>query len=105
MWVLTYHSISDGPAPLCIEPERLAAQLDTLLEAGWHPATLADALAPTAAARSFALTFDDGYLGNAIEGGARILAGPHACPYTICPCSVPANRGMIEGVPAKGARP
>jgi organic radical activating enzyme len=39
-----------------------------------------------------------GYLGNAVEGTARQLAGPHACPYTICPCSVPANRGMIEGV-------
>jgi MoaA/NifB/PqqE/SkfB family radical SAM enzyme len=46
-----------------------------------------------------------GYMGNAVEGNARLLGGPHACPYTICPCAVPANRGMIEGVLASGAKP
>lgn len=43
----------------------------------------------------------EGYLGSVLDGTARLLDGPHACPYTICPCAVPANRGMIEGVPAR----
>lgn len=28
-------------------------------------------------------------------------AGARVCPYTICPCATPANRGMIEGVAAR----
>lgn len=41
-----------------------------------------------------------GRLGNASDGQATLRPGPEACPYPICPCAVPANRGMIEGVPA-----
>lgn len=40
----------------------------------------------------------EGYLGNALLGTVRRLEGPSPCPYDICPCTVPANRGMIEGV-------
>ncbi len=47
--------------------------------------------------------FGEGFLGNALAGGVRLLDGPAPCPYEICPCTVPANRGMIEGVGA--ARP
>jgi hypothetical protein len=42
--------------------------------------------------------FKEGYLGNVHAGTFRRLAAPHACAYDICPCTVPANRGMIEGV-------
>jgi hypothetical protein len=41
-----------------------------------------------------------GYLGNLYEGSLVRLALPRACPWDICPCTVPANRGMIEGVGA-----
>jgi MoaA/NifB/PqqE/SkfB family radical SAM enzyme len=41
--------------------------------------------------------FDEGYLGN-VRDGIQLNRGPRACPYAICPCAVPANRGMIEGV-------
>lgn len=44
--------------------------------------------------------FGEGFLGNALNGGVRLADGPRPCPYTICPCTVPANRGMIEGVGA-----
>jgi hypothetical protein len=44
----------------------------------------------------------EGYLGNVHRGTVALRAGPVRCPYTICPCAVPANRGMIEGVPARG---
>jgi hypothetical protein len=40
----------------------------------------------------------EGYLGNAVLGTVRRLEAPSPCPYDICPCTVPANRGMIEGV-------
>lgn len=39
----------------------------------------------------------EGYLGNIFREVTR-LDGPSPCPYDICPCTVPANRGMIEGV-------
>lgn len=42
----------------------------------------------------------EGYLGNALRETVVLRAGPRPCPYTICPCTVPANRGMIEGIGA-----
>lgn len=43
---------------------------------------------------------DEGLLGNVLDGTVVLRPIPVPCPYDICPCSVPANRGMIEGVPA-----
>lgn len=40
----------------------------------------------------------EGRLGNAFDGTLRRKPGAMRCPYYLCPCSVPANRGMIEGV-------
>jgi sulfatase maturation enzyme AslB (radical SAM superfamily) len=39
---------------------------------------------------------DEGALGNLFDGSLTRLAAPAPCNYDICPCSVPANRGMIE---------
>lgn len=39
-----------------------------------------------------------GGLGNTSKGQVALRDGPEPCPYPICPCAVPANRGMIEGV-------
>ena len=63
-----------------------------------------------AGARYFVLTKDgeayacrtarrhgEGLLGD-VAGGFALRTGPLRCPYTICPCATPANRGMIEGV-------
>jgi peptidoglycan/xylan/chitin deacetylase (PgdA/CDA1 family) len=63
--ILTYHSVSEGPPPLCIAPDLLREHLDCVLDAG---ATILD-LADLAAAlrdgevpeRAVAFTFDDGY--------------------------------------------
>jgi hypothetical protein len=44
--------------------------------------------------------FKEGFLGNVHAGTFRRFAEAHACTYDICPCTVPANRGMIEGVRA-----
>ncbi|MEZ4219739.1 MAG: hypothetical protein R3B13_02340 [Polyangiaceae bacterium] len=41
-----------------------------------------------------------GFLGNVHDGALERLSAPAPCPYDICPCTVPANRGMIAGVGA-----
>ena len=48
----------------------------------------------------------EGYLGSVFAASSSAAAvklhpGARVCPYTICPCATPANRGMIEGVPSK----
>lgn len=40
----------------------------------------------------------EGRLGNIYDGSVQRFEAPTICAYDICPCSVPANRGMIEGV-------
>jgi len=42
--------------------------------------------------------FDEGFLGNVHAGTFALRDAPSPCTYDICPCTVPANRGMIEGV-------
>lgn len=44
--------------------------------------------------------FAEGYLGNVLDGSFALRQKPKPCTYDICPCTVPANRGMIEGVGA-----
>lgn len=41
----------------------------------------------------------EGYLGNVFRDDVRLRDEPLPCSYDICPCTVPANRGMIEGIP------
>ena len=43
--------------------------------------------------------YKKGYLGNIFDNSVQLFTKPYLCPYNICPCTVPANRGMIEGVP------
>lgn len=42
--------------------------------------------------------FAEGGLGNLFDGTLRRSLAPLPCSYDICPCSVPVNRGMIEGI-------
>lgn len=37
----------------------------------------------------------DGFLGNIYEGSLRLNDGPLVCPYAVCPCTVPQNRGIV----------
>lgn len=43
----------------------------------------------------------EGRLGSAYGGDVSLRTGPVRCAYAMCPCAVPANRGMIEGVPMR----
>ena len=36
-----------------------------------------------------------GYLGNIYDGSLRLNTGAMPCPYAICPCTVPQNRGIV----------
>lgn len=49
--------------------------------------------------------FDEGYLGNVLAGTFALRDGPAPCPYDICPCTTPANRGMVAGVGRAAALP
>ena len=40
----------------------------------------------------------EGYLGNVLDGTFALRSVPRPCAYDICPCTVPANRGMIAGI-------
>ncbi len=42
--------------------------------------------------------FDEGFLGNVLDGTFALMNAASPCTYDICPCTVPANRGMIEGI-------
>jgi peptidoglycan/xylan/chitin deacetylase (PgdA/CDA1 family) len=60
--VLCYHAVSDRwPSPLAVSPERLDAQLCTLLGRGYVGTTFHRALSDPPAPRTLAVTFDDGF--------------------------------------------
>lgn len=42
--------------------------------------------------------FRQGYMGNVLDETFKLLTRPRRCVYDICPCTVPANRGMVEGL-------
>lgn len=41
-----------------------------------------------------------GRLGAVFDGDLTLNTAPAPCAWDVCPCTVPANRGMIEGIPA-----
>lgn len=40
--------------------------------------------------------YGDGFLGNIFDGSFALRDVPQACPYAVCPCTVPQNRGIVE---------
>jgi len=39
----------------------------------------------------------ENYLGNIYQASFRLNDAPQLCPYAICPCTVPQNRGIVVG--------
>ncbi len=37
----------------------------------------------------------EGRLGNIYDGSLQLRDGPQSCPYAVCPCTVPQNRGIV----------
>lgn len=94
--VLVYHRVADfrpDPQFLCVSPERFADQLEHLRRA-FRPvplAALAAAIADgTVPHRAIALTFDDGYVDNLVQGAP--LLERYETPATVFVAS-----GFVDG--------
>jgi peptidoglycan/xylan/chitin deacetylase (PgdA/CDA1 family) len=60
--VLCYHGLSERwPAPGAVRPDRFAAQLGRLVDAGYTGVTFSEAVGGPPEGRAVAVTFDDGY--------------------------------------------
>jgi peptidoglycan/xylan/chitin deacetylase (PgdA/CDA1 family) len=60
--VFCYHAISETwPVDLAVRPRDFQRQLQLVLDAGYTPATFHDAVVDPPAAKTFAVTFDDGW--------------------------------------------
>ena len=64
--ILMYHSISDGPGPTCMAPERFRRQMEALAERGYRGVALADLASwlrgeSQPAGKPIVLTFDDAF--------------------------------------------
>ena len=74
--VLTYHSLDDSGSAISTLPAQFQSQMQYLCENGWRTLTLDELLAGHARgewqARTFALTFDDGFK-NFLERGLPTL--------------------------------
>jgi len=74
--ILAYHSISEGPPPLCLAPARFERHLASLEDAGWRTLTFDEWLAGHAAGgwppRRVLLTFDDGLASVARDALPRL---------------------------------
>jgi peptidoglycan/xylan/chitin deacetylase (PgdA/CDA1 family) len=71
--VLCYHAMSrDWGAGFSATPERLEAQIGSLLERGYEGATFTDAVSGSPGKRTLAVTFDDSYR-SVIELAAPVL--------------------------------
>ncbi|MBV9413733.1 MAG: polysaccharide deacetylase family protein, partial [Solirubrobacterales bacterium] len=71
--VLCYHAVSDRwPSELAIRAERLEQQLQWLLAKGYRALTFSEAVTAPRAAKTLAVTFDDGYQ-SVIDQGLPVL--------------------------------
>ncbi len=98
--VLTYHSISRGPKPLCIAPHELERHLDMLAGAGFEPLPLAELVHRLSGdrplpRRSFALTFDDGY--RNFRQAALPLLARRGLPSTLFVTAASDRGGLSRG--------
>jgi peptidoglycan/xylan/chitin deacetylase (PgdA/CDA1 family) len=75
--ILAYHSISDGPPPLCVSPTRFGEHLSSLSDAGWATLTLDELLAGRVRGgwpeQRVMLTFDDGLASFASQALPRLV--------------------------------
>ncbi len=46
--------------------------------------------------KRLAVEDDEAYLGNLVDGTFRLRTQGGLCPYPICPCTVPVNRGIVR---------
>ena len=84
--ILCYHAVSPGWAmPYSVEPQRLRAQVQRLLRAGYEPATLSTAIAATDGPRRLVVTFDDALV--SVRDHALPVLDALAVPATVFACT------------------
>lgn len=100
--VLMYHGIderdsAEDPDNLFVRPHDLAAQLRTLLHAGWTPLRLDEYLTCRRPRRGFLVTFDDGYVsvGHLAAPILAELGVPGAC--FVCPGRLGSSADWSSG--------
>ena len=72
--VLCYHAVSpDWPIGLAVTPDDLDRQVSWLLERGYTAATFHQAVTKPPAAKTFAVTFDDGWI-SVLRHGFAVLS-------------------------------
>jgi peptidoglycan/xylan/chitin deacetylase (PgdA/CDA1 family) len=72
--VLCYHAVSgEWRSELSVTPAQLEAQLAFLLDRGYHAVTFHEALTASPAAKTLAVTFDDGFRSTSVNG-LRVLS-------------------------------
>ena len=73
--MLNYHAISDRwPSPISVRPAELERHVRRLLDRGYRPTTVSEAVQGTANERVVAITFDDAYRSIATNARpARVL--------------------------------
>jgi peptidoglycan/xylan/chitin deacetylase (PgdA/CDA1 family) len=72
--VLCYHAVSpEWPIGLAVTPEALDRQVSWLLERGYTPATFYEAVVHPPAQKTFAVTFDDGWI-SVLHHGFPVLS-------------------------------
>jgi len=103
--VLGYHAVSEAwPAPLSVTPAALRRQLELLLSRGWTATTFTEAVLHPPAARTFAVTFDDGF--DSVRRHAAPLLAELAIPGTLfVPTDWPGRSLRWPGVEHWAATP
>ncbi len=101
--ILTYHSLDDSGSPISTSPARFRWQMEYLQANGWRTLTLDALLAGHARgewpARTFALTFDDGFK-NFAERALPVLS---ACGFSATVFVVSDWVGRINHWPSQPA--
>lgn len=93
--MLCYHAVSETwPAPLSVRPERLEAQLASLLRRGYRGATFHDAVFAPPAPRTLAVTFDDAFR-SVLELAFPILERAGVPATVFVPTAFPDRGGPL----------
>jgi len=112
--VLSYHAVSDGwPSPLAVRIAALERQVARLLDRGYRPATVSEAVHAPAADRVMAITFDDAY--RSVAANALPLLHRLGVPATVfavtdyadsgAPLTWPGLAGWADGPYARELEP
>jgi peptidoglycan/xylan/chitin deacetylase (PgdA/CDA1 family) len=96
--VLSYHAVSDDwPSPLAVRPADLERQVRRLMDRGYRPTTVSEAVHGTGGRRVVAITFDDAY--RSVATNARPLLDRLGAPATVFAVTDYTDSGALQSWP------